>query len=410
MLDFAGEQTVVNHAHKEADQAALQAMREDEGRIWDMIHDGLILGDPSVRPQLIREVDSRTLIVYDAPEGLTEESPYRYEGFSLWHGTLRGAIPRLLEQAGALDLPWALRYPVAQKDEEDSRAPVAYHWLDVLGTRKDISSSLLFAVHPALVTYDSAQGFRLGIPSDGHYRSPGAHRRGGVREDYTYALESYRQHVKAVGQVFERRFRDRLAWVAARLEAAHGQRYPLERGVRLVLLLHDVGKLQVEWQKWAANYQERVTGAVPPFLAAHTLSETDKHRQIARDIRPRRPKHAGEGAFASARILWEALNGRNRRELYLAAVTAIARHHSPSLRDAAPYRLHPQAQATVAESLATVGDASWREWARWLMTGQEAPNLEKRLLPPPPPWEGWLVYFLIVRILRLCDGLSQEEE
>jgi hypothetical protein len=53
------------------------------------------------------------------------------------------------------------------------------------------------------------------------------------------------------------------------------------------------------------------------------------------------------------------------------------------------------------------------EWAQYLLAANEAPNLEKRLLPPPSTeeeWEGWLLYFLIVRILRLCDGLSQEEE
>ncbi len=218
VLDFAGEQEVVNHAHKEADRAALQAMREDEGRIWDMIRDGMLLGDSSVRSQLIRRVDSRTLIVYEPPATVTEESPFRYEGFSLWHGTLRGAIEELLEQAEALDLAWALRYPVVLRDEEDSRAPVAYRWLDV-EEADDVSSSLLFAVHPALVAYDAAQGFRLGVYGDGRYRSPKAFRRGGGRENYTYVLESYPQHVGAMYRVFERRFRDRLAWVEARLEA-----------------------------------------------------------------------------------------------------------------------------------------------------------------------------------------------
>lgn len=411
VLDFAGEQAVVNEAHQEADQALLQAMREGEGRVWDLIGAGLVQGEASVRPSLIREVDSRTLIVYDAPDGPTEEPPFRYEGFSLWHGSLRGAVRTLLERAEALGLPWALRYPVVRKDEmerwgeEESRAPVVYRWLDVADA-EDISRSLLFAVHPALVSCDAEQGFRLGVPGDGHYRSPEAPRRGDRRKDYAYALESYVQHVGAMKRVFEGRLRDRLAWVAAR----SGKGDLLEGAIRLVLALHDVGKLQVGWQEWAAKYQERVAGERPPFLVAHTLSETEEHRQIARKIRPRRPRHAGEGAFAAARILWEALDGKHHGDLYRAAVTAIARHHSPSLTEAAPYRLHPQAQEAVAGALAAVGEEGWREWAQWLIAENEAPNLENRLLRPPPPWDGWLLYFIIVRILRLCDGLSQEEE
>ncbi len=405
ILDFAQEQEIVNSAHKEVDQAILQAMREDEGRLWDLIRDGLERGEARVRPELIRRVDNRTLIVYDAPSGPTEDSPFRYEGFSLWHGSLRGAIRDLQERAEALDLPWALRYPVVQKDEEDSRAPTIYRWLDVESS-EDISWSLLFAVHPALVSYDPEQGFRL-VPGDGTYRSPQAPRRRGDREDYVYRLESYVQHVEAMARAFEHPFRDRLAWVAA--HSGLGDR--LERAVRLVLALHDVGKLQERWQKWAANYQKQVSGQEPPFLVAHVWSETEEHRRIAREVRPARPNHAGEGAFASAHILWEALEGRRNLRLYQAAFTAIARHHSPYLREAAPYRLHPRAGETVAGALSGVGGQP--EWAQYLLAANEAPNLEKRLLPPPSTaeeWEGWLLYFLIVRILRLCDGLSQEEE
>jgi CRISPR-associated endonuclease/helicase Cas3 len=422
VLDFTAEQSLVDETHREADRALLQEMREDEGRLWDLIRDGLIAGKASVRPELIRRVDSRTVIVYDAPDGLTEESPFRYEGFSLWHGTLRGAVQTLLEQADALGLPWALRYPVVRQEEENSRSPAVYQWLEV-ERADDISASLLFAVHPALVAYDAARGFRLGEPGERTgeglltppYRSPQAPRRRGEREPYAYDLESYTQHVAALRRGFEERFRNRLAWVAARLDE-YGQGAPrpyLERAVRLTLALHDVGKLQVEWQKWAANYQKEVTGEAPPFLVAHTLSQTEEHRRIAQRVRPRRPSHAGEGAFAVAPILWEALEGNNHRSLYRAAVTAIARHHSPSLQEARPYRLHPRAAETVAEALAAGGDETWRIWAQRLITENEAPNLERRLLSPPlseEEWEGWWLYFVLVRILRLCDGLSQKEE
>ncbi|RLC60018.1 MAG: hypothetical protein DRI80_11570, partial [Chloroflexota bacterium] len=188
----------------------------------------------------------------------------------------------------------------------------------------------------------------------------------------------------------------------------------LERAARLALALHVVGKLEERWQRWAARYQKRIGEGHPPFLVAHTHWEpyNSLHCEARRAVRGKPRTHAGEGAIASARLIWEALDGRSHRGLYRAVVTAIARHHSPSLREANPYRLHPQAQAAVAEALAAVGDASWGEWARWLIPEHEAPNLEKRLLSPPPDesWVAWLLYFTIVRILRLCDWLSQEEE
>ena len=184
-----------------------------------------------------------------------------------------------------------------------------------------------------------------------------------------------------------------------------------DRAVRLAIALHDAGKLQVEWQEWARAYQKRVVGEEPPFLVAHTLSETEEHRKIARQIRPKRPHHAGEGALSGAKILWEALDGRNNRELYRATVMAIARHHTPRLDDAQPFKLDPGARAAMAGALAAVGGETWRDWASSLIMEQEAPLLEKRLLKTPPEdhWIWWLVYFLIVRAVRLADGRSQKE-
>ena len=41
---------------------------------------------------------------------------------------------------------------------------------------------------------------------------------------------------------------------------------------------------------------------------------------------------------------------------------------------------------------------------------QEAPLLERYLLPLPPeaPLMAWFWYFVIVRVLRLCDAYAQE--
>jgi CRISPR-associated endonuclease/helicase Cas3 len=419
VLRFPDEQEVINAAHTRADERLLQAMDEGAGRIWTDITNAVVLGDVSARRDLIRRMDSRTLIVYEPSEGLTEESPYRFEGFSLWQGSLRGVLDDLLDRCEAQDLGQALWYPMPDPDqqEEDSRQPARYFWKPVT-SEAHLGLSLLFAVHPELVAYDAERGFRFVEPGEGGgYRSPLLPAgKGRDRERYTYRLESYADHVAAMARVYRQELRDALAHVARKL-AEHpdpGLRVPsglLDRAVRLALALHDLGKLQVDWQKWARAYQERVAGEEPPFLVAHTLSETEEHRRIAREVRPRRPHHAGEGAMAGLKILAEALDGRGNPGLCLATMTAIARHHAPGLEEAASFRLDPGAPAALAEALATAGDESWREWASWLMSEKEAPNLRRWLLQMPPdhPWGWWLLYFLIVRAVRLADGESQEE-
>ncbi|GIV84809.1 MAG: CRISPR-associated helicase/endonuclease Cas3 [Candidatus Roseilinea sp.] len=425
VLDFAAEQKVINQAHSEADAAMFQAMKEAQGDLWQRITDALVRGDASARPQLIRKVDSRTVIVCETPAASGEESPYRFQGISLWHGTLRGKLKELNRLRADLGLDWAVRYPVARGDEDDEA--ITYTWKDAQ-TSDDISLSLIFAVHPRLAAYDAEHGLRLGMASDGSYLSPTATLRR-QRPDYAgYQLESYPDHIAAMRRIFEGgpasrlpladgRLRRRLAWPARRFaeltDRWHVPKGLLEQAVRLSFALHDVGKLSEAWQRFAAEYQEAIGEGAPPFLIAHTHYERGNpaHEEAQRKVRRYKPStHAGESASASVKVLFKALEGQTGSGLYRAAFAAIARHHSPGLNEAKPYRLHPRAGETVAEALEVVGNASWRDWAQWLRPGEEAPNVGKHLpeAPPDGDWAWWFQYFVIVRILRLCDGLSQE--
>lgn len=426
IIHFQQEQEVINIAHTAADHHMLDEMKQDEGRIWTRIADALTQGDNRSRRELIREsVESRTLLVYEPPSGLSEESPYRWDGFSLHHGTLRGKLNEIRRLRDELGLEWALRYPYAQKDEKDDSIPVAYRWLEVnledeKEAKKEIGISLLFAIHPRLIAYDAERGFRLAQTSEGQYHSKLAVRYR-ERPDYGgYRLESYVQHITRMRQVFERgHWQRRLAWVSRRLAEQEGDwNVPaglLERAVRLAFALHDLGKLDVRWQKWAAEYQEDIGEGRPDFLIAHTHWDEDnpKHKEAQKKVKAKKPKtHAGEGADAGARVLWEALNGKENSGLYKAAFTAIARHHSPFLEDANPYCLHAKVASTLAETLAATGEQTWQDWAKWLRDSpDEEPDVQNRLLEPYPdaPLLWWWLYFLIVRNLRLCDGMSQEE-
>lgn len=422
VLDFTAEQEVIDYAHGEADESMLQAMREAQGDIWQRITDALIRGDASARPQLIREVDSRTLII-----GQDIQNPFGFHGISVWHGTLRGKLEQLKQMRDELGLEWALRYPVAQAEESDEDE-IAYRWHDV-NEPDDISMSLVFAVHPKLAAYDAERGLQLGKASRSDYGSPKTTTRRQQPDYAGYQLESYLQHITSMCRIFEGhlasynpvadgRMRRRLAWPARRFAELTGDWYLpadlLERAVRLAMALHDVGKLSKEWQQFASMYQQAIGEGTPDFLVAHTHYKRGNpvHAAAQRQVRRFKPAtHAGESASAVVKLLSKALEGETYPGLYRATLTAIARHHSPGLNEAKPYCLHSQATRTVAEALVAAGDPTWQEWACQLRTDEKAPNLARYLLEAPPDanWAWWFQYFIIVRILRLCDGLSQEE-
>ena len=433
VLHFSQEQELVEMAHGPADKALLQAMAEESGRLWARITDALVWTDASARRELIRQVDSRTVVVADVPDSATptEESPFQYEGFSLWHGTLRGLVPRLNELREQLELPWALRYPVPIGGEEESRIPLSYRWLDV-EEPEDISSGLLFAIHPRLASYGVHEGFQPAAPTDGVYRSPQAAPADQGRVEYGYRAETYPEHIQGMIRVLEGkatgpslgrdgRLLQRLAWLSRRLETAGSplQLPPglLERAVRLAIALHDVGKLDQRWQRWARRYQKAIGHPLPPGLSAlvHTDYDPDNpdHKAARRKVRGKPKSHAAEGAVASLGILAASLFLQERRQLAQATAMAIARHHSSQTTTVQPFRLDLSAQQAVARALTAAGEPGWAAWAQELVMewSEPADLANEGILLEPPPAEDlrwWFIYFIVVRTLRLCDAYSQE--
>jgi len=419
VLDFVAEQEVINEAHGDVDRALLQAMKSEIGKIWQGITDALTKNDARTRPQLIRDVDSRTVIVCD----VSDQSPFTFEGFSLWHGTVRGLVEPLRRRCAKLGLSWAIRRPIAQNNDAEEGEP-DYRWEDV-NSPEEVNDSLVFAIHPRLVSYSPEEGLRIDEVSEGDYHSPQAARRC-ARPDYAgYQLESYAAHVAEMWRIFDAgapsgalangRLRRRLAWLERRFAEQKEKDWHLpagllERAVRLVIGLHDVGKLTEQWQRFAVEYQKAIGEGTPGFLVAHTHYDPAKptHRQAQWQARCYKPAtHAGEGALAVAELLEQALD--RREGIWRAALTAIARHHSPGLKSAGSYRLHRDAPRLIADILREVG--LWKdEWVAQVRVEAPALDLRQCLLKPHSEHSlaWWFLYFIIVRILRLCDGYSKE--
>jgi CRISPR-associated endonuclease/helicase Cas3 len=415
VLDFYGEQQVIDEVHTEADRELLNSMREGEREIWDKIHSAMILGDVTTRRELIRDSnDSRTILVHSEPEKL--DHPFRYRGFSLFIGSLLGKFEQLQQWQKEKGLDWVFKYPVEKPDtrEEDARTVIEYNWHPAW-TEEHFTCSPLLVVHPAFVEYDAEMGFRFSADGDPtrndlNERAPRPPR----ENEFKYQLEDYPTHIGKMTRVFESRWRDRVVFAAARLEQA--QSWPggsVERAARMAIACHDLGKLDVRWQKWARKYQEAIGEPVadPSLMIVHTHNENDKHREIEKTIKPGRPHHAGEGAIAVAKIVHAFFSdASNAREaLCRITLTAIARHHSAQTDSFEEYRLAEAAREALYAALHSAGIMIPQEAMRELISVAPQTDLQKQILRDDDAGKWWLAYFLIIRALRMSDGESQEE-
>ncbi len=443
VLNYHAELAIVNRAHAPFDEKLLERLHDNRHGLGAAVEAVLRKQDRSAARDLIRDIDSRTVIVHTDPTEPTIPNPYRYEGIGIRRNALLGWYTKVQEQALTLELDWAAKIAVSEEtsDSADSEAAeqrrrMETRWLslrpsslkaDVRAACNALANASLVALNPALVQYDSALGFRLdaGVPAP---NSPPA-AKGKAREDFgSLRRETYAEHIGGLYRVYREGLSDRTAAVRQRLEQYHGlPEGTLDRAIRLMFATHDLGKLDRRWQAWAHNWQARVSDLrrddtlriEADYMAAHTnYDSSDPFEWRANQaIRPKRPHHATESARAG-RDLIRAVAG-TCESLYTALMTAIICHHSATIR-ADHDEWHPvldAAKTAFNEAMRCVGLADdvellaavnasgakieWRNgFAAAAGLSEDIIDMQRR--------DEIILYLLLARVLRLADQGSQE--
>lgn len=413
-FEFSDEQAIITEVHGEDDRKILRDFRADgkhEAKIF-----ALQIGDSSVVAQhLIRDMKQQNIIIHANPDTLTSQpdvSPFDLPSFGLHPGTLQKYIRQWQERWEAMeDGPeWVVRilhdYGSQVTKDEESAAQAneeRYRWLP-LTHAEEARHAPLVAVHPAFATYDLKRGF---VPDQGGDWETSISKTSTQKQTgapYGYRLETYREHIQHVYTAFQNNWWE-AAWAAARLEKRfkwpHGS---VRRAAELAVLLHDVGKLSEDWQKWVCDYQAKIVAlednsnleCAPGEAYAHTHLVTQAHKDIERSMR-KRPWHAVEGAESTFDIVGTTLKND---DLSNAVYSAIARHHAPHSDSHQTYKLIKNARRHIAAafpSLIPAPDLSA------LSEAAATSTISDYFPSPSGDRSTFLAYLLIVRALRRAD-------
>lgn len=407
VLDFTAEQMVINTVHRGNDEDILNSLNDRSFVTRRRISTTISEQEWALACELIRKNDSRTLLVHDEPETAFPK-PFQVEGFNLYRDTLFGTWDKLQQEAQQQELNWSLKYPdEADNNSPDSRAAIVYNWHKV-EAQETLGVSPLFVVHPRLVAYDTEIGFRLkageepcvlSIPNDETTQERPVNR--------GYYRETYTEHIEHLLNAYDLGLATELSYAASRLEhKLEADRDVIDQAIRLCIALHDVGKLTVEWQEWAHQWQHAVGEPVSGnYMAAHTDYDRTNPttHEIEQQFHVRRPGHAVESVWAVAPLLAKVF-GRKQKNLAEACFTAIGRHHAPQARNCSPYTLHPAALSEITTVLQRAGHLGQiaQTHLEFLCT-QAEPIRPFSYFVEPDNTLALLTYFLIVRALRLAD-------
>ena len=405
VLDFPTEQAVINEVHSESDERVLAGLESRPTR--RRISEAISGQELSLARELIRSNDSRTLLVHDNPEKAFPK-PFRVEGFSLYRGTLFGVWDKLQQTTQEQGLSWSLKYPIEVEDNSpNSRTTIVYEWCEV--TEKDtLGVSPLFVVHPRLVAYDTEVGFRLEVGEKPCVLStPDDETRQERELNKGYYRETYTEHIEHLLNAYNSGLADEISYAASQLEQKlETNNGAIEQAIRFCIALHDVGKLTVEWQNWAHQWQQAIGEPIRGnYMAAHTDYDraSSTIHEIEKRFHVKRPGHAVESVWAVAPFLAKVF-GKEQKDLAEACFTAIGRHHAPQAKTCSPYILHAAAPSTIKTVLQSTGHLGQiAQMNLESLCKQAKPIKPFSYFVEPSNTRALLTYFLIVRALRLAD-------
>lgn len=407
VFDFGMEQEFVDAVATARDKQILTKL--SAGRvIRDESIKRALLGevDSTATRELVRDADSKLVLIHPNPKEELTLNPYLAKGFNIQSQTLYGMVKDWLKS----DAEWCVKMLIEDTTDKQEENRTNYDWKNFTD-EKLLASARVIVVNPELAGYLRDEGFVSDMGNTGFVSTmPEVDGLQKGYNGYSYKKESYEEHIRRVLQAFRDISLKELIYSARALEKAAGwSDGSVMRAVWLACLFHDVGKLSRGWQGWARAYQKQIGMPVPiTFAAGHTENEwhNPQHKEAEKAVSKQYPKpnHAGESTLAAAKMIANSFT-QNEKELAKAVLTAITRHHTPFASECGAFVLEDQAEGHIYATLEYV-PSGIRERVNLEMLRKESKlkqNDFSNLLITPDSDYGWMAYTLLVRALRRSD-------
>jgi CRISPR-associated endonuclease/helicase Cas3 len=249
-------------------------------------------------------------------------------------------------------------------------------------------------VDKSIFKYTSGAGLELG---SGIICSPLKLYEKKEKEIIEYRKDTFWQHNKAIIGCYEQEFKPKLQFTFQQLGRYWGENIDWDKLIKAMICLHDYGKLNSDWQKKMkllqklkenGNYNENEILAHSDFNAL-----TDKEIEKQSGAK-NKPPHAGAGAFAFIESAEVIIDSDEYEDLTNSVSTAILKHHGVETETYADFEIS-QIHYKEIERLFEEIDIK-----ATLPHKARGGKLTDYL---PVNKEEWVIYFFLVRMLRLCD-------
>ncbi|MEO0563840.1 MAG: CRISPR-associated helicase Cas3', partial [Chloroflexota bacterium] len=266
IMQYHDEQRLINRAHTAHDQEHLVDGLEKriDARVAEMTK-CMQTRDQGMISSLIREQSGVPLyIMANLKDPTLEERPHDLESFNVSQGRIARAFDEMMDADVEADFWFGAGNDVDADDSDDAQTKAITKWN---GINKDqVYEEYRFVAHPQAVYYDSEIGLEWVNLTDKLAQSSPLKARQDHKH-YTYNRDTLAEHVAGLRCAYDVKagiqrkhptLRDEYAYALARTAAKLDPSITfkqIDRYIRLMIALHDIGKLNRPWQQWAEAHQ-----------------------------------------------------------------------------------------------------------------------------------------------------------
>ncbi len=384
-IDYFKGQEMIDAVLEERDKGIIEEINSKGDKIKEIIN-CRAFPERRYASGLIRDIDTVSVIVCGDPASQLAD-PYKTDTIPVNRQSLINSLKKHCDFEGEGWLVKAVREASEIYDWEDNK--FSYETI----APEDINIEPVIVVNEQYISYSEKIGLNFMEISDGEALCL----KYTVKEvpKYNLCRETYAEHIGKMLEYYEQSLEEKYELVFLSLEKQLKIDVSLDEVIRFIIIWHDTGKLDKEWQGHAHRIQRQKGDPVEEhIMLAHTDDAGERLKKT----------HSGAGACIAGELIEAALN---KETLNKAVTTSILRHHAQGTKEMEKFQILPEGVRVLMDLTkehcpglyARIPEGILKEDKFW---SRKSTSMMEEIINFDNTSQS-VLYFIFVRILRLCD-------
>lgn len=389
----------------EKENSIFLMVKESNQLTWENIIQSWQTGNKGFARELIRDIHSINIVLINEEDNIS--NLFNFESVSMHPYSLKGQLKKIIDEleGETPNLAFTLQPSnFISFDEEDEDLELTSISIDKIEYENIIALNADYVGYSELTGLDFDANFGVVSEKIENKKS---------KFMIKYKYDTFEEHNNWMIEVFNEMYDYR--YPLAKIQHKHYQEFDFDKLIKFMIICHDFGKLNKKWQEVVQTYQSQKTGKVVTELLAHSDfdKENEKDVEILKSVYKKvglnkKPDHSGIGAHFvkyAMPFLFNLKKDKMNKFLVDVLITSIIRHHTAFADSAPKFDIEPN---------------NYYEFLTYL--NKSISNLEENRFPEKKLIQSKIssndfsinfqqaeiafLYFLLVRILRLCDQKS----